>query len=181
MKIYTKTGDEGTTGLFSGRRVSKNSTYIESYGTVDEVNSYLGFCATATKDDEILSDLYKIQNDLHVVCADLATPHDANAKIERVTSDRAQRLEGRIDHYEKELIPLTQFILAGGTELSARFHIARTVCRRAERVTVHHGSLEKINKETIIYLNRLSDFLFVLARVANSRAGVKDIAWNQSI
>ena len=182
MKIYTKTGDDGTTGLFSGGRVLKNSSYIEAYGTVDELNSWIGHCQAVCKDKEIATHLDQIQHDLHAVCADLATPIDAKAaaKIERVGEGRAEKLEGWIDSYEKELKPLTQFILAGGSELASRFHIARTVARRAERLAVAHSQLEKINFLTIVYINRLSDLLFVLARVANHRAGVADVTWDKT-
>jgi cob(I)alamin adenosyltransferase len=179
MKIYTKTGDDGTTGLFSGKRVPKTSSYIAAYGTVDELNAFIGFCAAASKDPEISKELFQIQNDLHMVCADLATPLDANAKVHRVEPARAKRLESSIDNFEKELQPLKQFILAGGSELSARLHLARVTARRAEREVIAHGEGEKINAESIVYLNRLSDFLFVLARVANHRAKVSDVFWDQ--
>lgn len=178
MKIYTKTGDDGSTGLFSGTRVSKDSSYIDAYGTVDELNSWLGFCGAVSRDKEISEELVHIQNDLHVVCADLATPMESKAKIDRVKAERAKRLEGRIDEFEKELKPLTQFILAGGSELGARLHIARTVCRRAERLVVAHASKEKVNHEVVVYLNRLSDYLFVIARLANRRGQVEDILWD---
>lgn len=178
MKIYTKTGDDGTTGLFSGGRVPKNSSYIEAYGSVDELNSWLGLCGAASHDKEISAELLQIQNDLHTVCADLATPLDSKAKVERIKGDRAKRLEKKIDDFETELKPLTQFILAGGSELSARLHVARTVCRRAERRLMDHASKEKLNNEVLIYLNRLSDYLFVIARLANRRGQVEDILWD---
>jgi cob(I)alamin adenosyltransferase len=178
VKIYTKTGDNGTTGLFSGGRVSKNSSYIEAYGTVDELNAWIGFCIAASRDKEISEDLLRVQNELHGVCADLATPDSAKAKVERIKGEWAKRLESRIDALELELRPLTQFILAGGSELSARLHVARTVCRRAERLVVDHASKEKVNAEVVTYLNRLSDYLFVLARVANRRTQVEDVLWD---
>ncbi len=180
MKIYTKTGDDGTTALFSGKRVSKSAAVIEAYGTVDELNSWIGYSAVVSKDAEISQLLSQIQHDLHVVCADLATPSDAKAKIERTSNERTQRLEKIIDKMDAELEPLKNFILAGGSELSGRLHIARTVARRAERLVISHASEASINSEIVIYINRLSDLLFVLARIANKRAGVSDIAWDQA-
>lgn len=177
MKIYTKTGDDGTTGLFSGSRVPKSSSYVEAYGSVDEVNAWIGYCAASTKDKEFHRDLLAIQHDLHSVCADLATPLASKGKVLRIQADRANRLEKLVDHFEAELSPLTQFILAGGSELSARLHIARTVCRRAEREVIRHSEKEKMNSEVVIYLNRLSDLLFVMARAANRRAGLGDVLW----
>lgn len=180
MKIYTKTGDDGSTGLFSGKRVPKNSSYIEAYGTVDELNAWIGHCNSACSDEEISEKLIQIQNDLHTLCADLATPLDAKTgKVERLDEKRSQKMEPWIDAFENELKPLTQFILAGGTELASRFHIARTVARRAERLMVSHSQSEKVNPQTIVYMNRLSDLLFVMARVANHRAGVPDIFWTK--
>ncbi len=180
MKIYTRTGDDGTTGLFSGKRVRKDSTYIEAYGTVDELNAWLGHCGAASTFKDLNEQLIQIQHDLHTICADLATPSDAKVNIKRLPKEKCDQLEHWIDAGEKELAPLTQFILAGGTELASRLHIARTVCRRAERLAVTHAETEKVNDETIIYLNRLSDLLFVLARVANVRLQVADIAWDKS-
>lgn len=177
MKIYTKTGDDGTTGLFSGKRVAKSSSYVEAYGSVDEVNAWIGYSASNCSDKELHRELLAIQHDLHSVCADLATPLDSKGKIGRVHSDRSVRLEKLVDHFETELSPLTQFILAGGSELSARLHLARTVCRRAEREVIRHSEKEQINSEIVIYLNRLSDLLFVMARVANRRADVGDVVW----
>jgi cob(I)alamin adenosyltransferase len=177
MKIYTKTGDDGTTGLFSGKRVPKSSSYVEAYGSVDELNAWLGYCASTCREKDLHKRLLDIQHDLHSLCADLATPLDAKAKISRVKAERAERLEKWVDEWETELSPLTQFILAGGTELASKLHIARTVCRRAEREVIRHADQEKMNPEIVIYLNRLSDLLFVLARVANRRASVIDIFW----
>ena len=181
MKIYTKTGDDGTTGLFSGKRVSKTSSYIAAYGTVDELNSFIGFASASCKDPEISKELFQIQNDLHSVCSDLATPADTNAKIQRLEAERALRLEKAIDVFEKELQPLKQFILARGCELSARLHLARTIARRAEREVLLHSEKEKMNAEVVIYLNRLSDFLFVLARLANHRAKISDVLWDKNL
>ncbi len=179
MKIYTKTGDAGSTGLFAGGRVSKASSVIEAYGSVDEANASIGFAGAACTDTEIKKELLQIQHDLHQICADLATPLEAESKVERIEKNRGERLEVLIDRWEKELTPLTQFILAGGTELSARLHLARTICRRAEREVVRHSLDSKINSEVIIYLNRLSDLLFVAARLANKRLGTSDILWER--
>jgi cob(I)alamin adenosyltransferase len=177
MKIYTKTGDTGTTGLFSGARVSKSSSYVEAYGSVDELNAWIGYCVSHCKEKDLRSELLQIQHDLHVVCADLATPIDAKAKITRLNSEKTLRLEKRLDRHEEELSPLTQFILAGGSDLSAKLHIARTVCRRAEREVIRHSEREKANPEVAVFLNRLSDLLFVMARVANRRADLPDVIW----
>jgi cob(I)alamin adenosyltransferase len=175
LKIYTKTGDDGTTGLFSGKRVSKSSSYLQAYGSVDELNSFLGWAASICSSDEIRNVLQQIQVDLHRVGADLATPMDATSKISRMDDQRTEELELIIDRFEEELSPLKNFILPGGTELAARLHIARTVVRRAEREVFIHSQQEKINFAVIRYLNRLSDLLFVMARVANHRGGVEDI------
>jgi len=177
MKIYTKTGDKGMTGLFSGDRVSKASAAIESYGTVDELNSWLGLCHSQCKDSELQKLFRLIQNDLHQLCADLATPVESGRKVDRIRSEQVVALEKSIDHFESELEPLTKFILAGGTELSATIHLARTVSRRAERRMVAYAESATVNSEAMIYMNRLSDLLFVLARVANRRAKVSDVFW----
>lgn len=179
MKIYTKTGDDGTTGLFSGKRVSKTSSYIEAYGTVDELNAYIGFAVSACEDPKIKKELLLIQHELHSICADLATPYDLKTKVERFGGTGAERLEKLIDELEKSLEPLRQFILAGGCELAARLHLSRTVARRAERCVIAHGAQEKMNAEIVIYLNRLSDLLFVMARYANKRSQITDVLWNQ--
>jgi cob(I)alamin adenosyltransferase len=183
MKIYTKTGDDGSTGLFSGRRVSKDSSYIDSYGTVDEVNSLIGWCLVeaAHLDSPLREQLVQIQHDLHAVCADLATPLDASVSMKRVTEDRILRLEKWMDAAELDLKPLKNFILAGGDELAARLHIARTVARRAERITVTHAKAEEVNPLTIRYLNRLSDYLFMAARWANHHQGISDVEWNKNL
>jgi len=180
MKIYTRTGDEGETGLFTGRRVLKNSSYLEAYGNVDELNSWIGLSLVSISQPTLRDQLLQIQHDLHVVCADLATPLDASAKIERVKSDRAERLEKLIDQMEKDLQPLTQFILAGGSEAAARLHIARTVCRRSERGIVAHFHQEKGNPEVVVYINRLSDYLFVAARWINAKSNFADVVWDKA-
>lgn len=180
MKIYTKTGDDGSTGLFSGGRVKKNSSAIEAYGTVDELNAWIG-SAIVVASARLRSFLLQIQHDLHLLCADLATPLDAKKKIDRMTEVRTKRLEKWIDEVEAELDPLNRFILAGGSEAAVRLHVARTVARRAERRMVSFSEESKMNPEALIYMNRLSDFLFVLARLANKEAGQKDVFWDQSL
>lgn len=180
MKIYTKTGDEGKTGLFGGQRVSKDAPRVEAYGTVDELNAILGVVATMLDDPHLLERVRHIQADLFVLGADLATPADAGkaaAWVPRLTAADIQRLETWIDEAEAELEPMKTFILPGGTPAAAQFHLARTVCRRAERRVVSLEHFEPITPEVRIYLNRLSDLLFVWARLVNQRAGVQDIPW----
>ncbi len=182
MKIYTKTGDEGTTGLFGGRRVSKDAPRIEAYGDVDELNTHIGFVRSLA---EIPSDidnlLARIQRELFVLGADLATPDDKerkNLEIPRVTSEFVACLEEDIDRFEAELPPLKSFILPGGGPTGSALHVARTVCRRSERRVVSLREQDRaVSSETLIYLNRLSDLLFVLARVVNHRSGQTEEAW----
>jgi len=178
LKIYTKTGDDGTTGLFSGKRIPKSSSYLSAYGTVDELNAVLGLAASVCSSDEIRNLLQQIQGDLHGIGADLATPKDSKNKVARTEEASVQHLEEAIDRFEKELSPLKQFILPGGSELAARLHFARTVARRAEREVFSHSEREEINQIVVKYLNRLSDLLFVMARVANRRGKVEDIPWS---
>lgn len=179
MKIYTKTGDEGQTGLFGGPRVSKDAPRIEAYGTVDELNSVLGLARTETLPQSIDALLAGIQSELFSLGAELATPNPAAKGTDLIGPANIERLEQAIDHYEADLEPLKQFILPGGTKGAATLHLARTVCRRAERrlVTLVHSTSEKISPELVVYLNRLSDLLFVLARAANHAAGVADVPW----
>jgi cob(I)alamin adenosyltransferase len=176
MKIYTKTGDSGQTGLFGGQRVAKDSLRVQAYGTVDECNATLGVARAAGFDLALDAMLATVQNQLFVVGADLATPGES-ANIPRVGDEEVGQLEGWIDALEAELEPLRQFILPGGTQGAAQLHLARTTCRRAERCVVSLAEEEPINAQLLTYLNRLSDFLFVAARVANARAGVGDVPW----
>jgi cob(I)alamin adenosyltransferase len=188
--IYTRTGDKGDTGLFGGRRVRKDDLRVEAYGTVDELNAALGVAHAQSPDTEIASLLLRLQNDLFLLGADLATPDDKDTRkgrtvITRMDPERVAHLESWIDRYESELPPLTQFILPGGHPLAAQLHLCRVVCRRAERRTVALARSETdsagstlFNPEILRYLNRLSDLLFVLARAANHRQGVADIPWN---
>ena len=180
MKIYTKTGDDGTTGLFGGGRVPKDSVRIEAYGTVDELNSTLGI-ARANLEDKVLSDLLeRIQQNLFVLGADLATPLDSrsNYEIPRIDEKDVRDLEVAIDENEAHLTPLKRFILPGGSSAAAYLHLARTVCRRAERLLVSLSREQEIGTSDIIFLNRLSDLLFVLARRTNQIAGVPDVEWD---
>jgi len=182
MKIYTKTGDTGETGLYRGGRVSKDSLRIASYGTVDELNSHLGWIRTLDIGEEADQLLQRVQNDLFVIGADLATPAEAVKTGDNVTrlSEGAQEfLEEAIDQMESRLEPQRVFILPGGCKEAAAVHIARTVCRRAERGIVTLARSENISPSVVIYLNRLSDFLFVLARDQNRRAGVNDVPWQK--
>ena len=179
-KIYTRTGDDGTTGLFGGGRVPKDSARIEAYGNVDELDSVIGLCAAASKYDWLNELLRTIQEKLFVLGADLATPLEtrSNYSVPRIEEKDATRLERAIDEHAAQLPELKHFILPGGSELAARLHLARTICRRAERSLVHLATQEEIGTFDVIYLNRLSDLLFVLARRANQLAGVKDVEWN---
>ena len=178
MKIYTRTGDAGETSLFGGARVSKSDPRVETYGDVDELNAWLGFARASRVDPAIDPELVQLQRDLFAVGAQLADPSDKIAP--RVTkaiigdADVA-RLEAAIDRFEAELPPLRKFILAGGTPGGAALHVARTVCRRAERRIV---ALEPpVDPVLLRYVNRLSDLLFVMARVANYRGGVAETEW----
>jgi len=180
MKIYTKTGDDGTTGLFGGGRVSKASARIDCYGTVDELNSVIGIALSKQCSTEGVACLTVIQNTLFVLGSDLATPHESKASIERITDDHAAQIETWIDSFESGLQPLRNFIVPGGSESAAMLHLARTVCRRAERLCVAAKDSEKLGDAVIHYLNRLSDFLFVLARWENHDAGIPDTPWKNS-
>jgi cob(I)alamin adenosyltransferase len=188
MKIYTRTGDTGKTGLFGGPRVSKHHIRIESYGTVDELNAVLGMVLasgrsldrTSLSEDAIgavLATLDRVQRELFVIGADLATPSDARAVTVRVTEDHVRTLESEIDALDADLAPLKRFILPGGSMMAAHLHLARTVCRRAERLVVALAEQEDINEHTIIYLNRLSDWLFTATRAVNGALGVPDNEW----
>ena len=178
MKIYTKTGDRGETSLFGNRRVPKDSLRIEAYGTVDELNSIVGICRSVAKRKKIDTVLARIQKDLFVVGTDLATPEGASRRpVRRISAAETTRLEQFIDEIDRQLPPLKNFILPGGDLHAAMVHFARTVCRRAERLCVRLTREEKINAELIVYLNRLSDLLFVLARWCNALGRKKETLW----
>lgn len=178
MKIYTKTGDGGDTGLFGGGRVGKESDRVESYGQVDELNALLGV-ARAEGVGELDAWLKTLQDQLFTVGAVLATPAGTKASsfIPPLDPEWVTAMENAMDRFETELPPLTSFVLPGGTKAAATLHLARTVCRRAERRIVPLMRAGDVDGAVIVYLNRLSDFLFTLARVVNHRAGVKDVPW----
>ena len=185
MKIYTRTGDDGTTGLFGGARVSKAALRVEAYGTVDEANALVGkarvslFLAKTALDLDPL--FARIQSDLFTLGAELATAPDKEAKLalkmKLVDEADGQALERAIDDAETGLAPLTNFVLPGGTTAAADLHVARCVVRRAERLLIALAATEPVRRECIVYLNRLSDLLFTLARRANHLAGVADVPW----
>jgi len=193
MKIYTRTGDDGSTDLFGGERVPKDDPRIAAYGTVDEANSLVGLArahldaenaaaAPPPAGDSSLDDvLGRLQEDLFTVGADLATPLGSKPVVPRVEAAHVERLETDIDVFDEELPELKQFILPGGARGGATLHAARTVCRRAERLTVRTEEAEgeaDVNHHVAVYLNRLGDLLFVLARVANRRAGAREDRWS---
>ncbi len=178
MKIYTKTGDQGETSLFAGGRVTKDHLRVEAYGTVDELNSMLGWARALALPETADAWLTRAQNELFTVGADLATPLDAEAEwLVRLAPDAMLWLEAAIDQMDAELPPLKNFILPGGTPAAAAVHVARTICRRAERICVQLSHAEAINTAVIAYLNRLSDFLFVLARWINAQLGESETKW----
>jgi len=185
MKIYTKTGDQGKTSLFGGTRVKKSNLRIDAYGTVDELNSYIGLVRDQLKDKDLISDLIRIQSKLFTLGAMLATPQDKEKlkngsdrlKIEKIEEGEIQFLEDKMDLMDKALEPMTHFILPGGHSVVSFCHIARCVCRRAERITVELADTESIDIHILIYLNRLSDYLFVLARKLTKDNKVEEIPW----
>jgi cob(I)alamin adenosyltransferase len=182
VKIYTKTGDRGETGLFGGPRVRKSDPRVEAYGDVDELNAAVGAARAGVEDPEIDAELGRIQAELFCVGAELATPHDAKARsaIPPVDPAWTARLERAMDAWDAELPKLTRFVLPGGTRSAAALHLARTVCRRAERRAVLLAAEAGVDPALLAYLNRLSDFLFVAARVANRRARREELVWDPS-
>lgn len=178
MKIYTRTGDKGDTSLYGGQRVPKDALRIEAYGILDELNSVLGIVRSDNTHPEIDEILSQIQNQLFELGADLATPRSVTRKhVKRFEPKDAGPLEKWIDRLGGYLKPLRNFILPGGSPVAARIHFARTVCRRAERAVVRLSRNEDIGDGITVYLNRLSDLLFVLARYANSTANVTETKW----
>lgn len=183
MRIYTRTGDQGETGLFGGQRVPKNHPRVCAYGEVDELDAHLGICAALCEDTALKAVLEQIQGELFVVGADLATPQEegervGKKKIPRVTEGMGAALEALIDRYEEGVPALRTFVLPGGTLLAAQLHLARCVCRRAERAVLTASGREAINPDVIVYLNRLSDLLFTLARWVNHGAGQPETPWH---
>lgn len=171
-RVYTKSGDAGETSLVDGSRVSKADPRVAAYGDVDELNSLLGIARTGLTDPQLNEALGGIQNELFIVGADLASPLEI--KVPRIVEDHITEMERLIDLLLEELEPLREFILPSGTQLGATLHLARAVSRRAERSVVLLAAQSAINKQALIYLNRLSDLLFVMARVANKRSGAKE-------
>ncbi len=179
MKIYTRTGDSGSTGLFGGPRVSKDDVRIEAYGTVDELNAALGIVRTSGVGLLIDEQLTQVQHELFAMGAELATP-DPEGQGTRVLGQRQiERLEQWIDGHEQNLPPLKSFILPAGNPVACHLHLARAICRRAERrlVTLSRQSRDAVSDDLSIYLNRLSDLLFVLSRVVNQESGTEEVAW----
>ena len=179
MKIYTRTGDQGETGLFGGPRVRKDAGRIEAYGTVDELNAALGLARAAAPPPQVDAILGRIQNELFVLGAELASPQPGHAAVPTTQPAHVSALAAEIDRLQEALPPLKEFILPGGTSAAAHLHLARTVCRRAERRVVALAAAEPVSPTVVQYLNRLSDLLFVLARSANHAAGQPDQPWQQ--
>jgi cob(I)alamin adenosyltransferase len=181
LKIYTRTGDRGDTGLFGGGRVGKDDVRVEAYGEVDELNAVLGLARAAAPESDVARLLEQVQRDLFALGAILATPDRdkmwRQLEKARLDAERIAELELAIDAADERLAPLKAFILPGGTPKAAALHVARTVCRRAERKVVHLQHEVTLPALVVVYLNRLSDLLFVLARVANRRAGAGEVTW----
>ena len=189
MKIYTKTGDKGETGLIGGKRIPKSDPRIISYGLIDELNSNVGLTISLLnlKNNNLFSDLIdlliKIQNDLFAIGSDLADPTypmENKYKIPRTDEKMVLYLESEIDKFEKEVVPITFFILPGGSIESSVLHVSRSIARRTETAVTALSKSQTINPAILIYLNRLSDLLFVAARLVNKRIGVEDVAWKSS-
>ena len=176
MKLYSKTGDDGRTGLIGGQRIPKDDHRVACYGEVDELNAVVGLAAAASPDDE-RRDLHEIQSGLFVLGTQLATAEEGKPS-HSIDAARVAALEERIDAITTGLEPLRSFVLPGGCELAARFHHARTICRRAERAVVALARGSTVDPLAIVYLNRLGDLLFALALSANQQAGTDDVTWN---
>ncbi len=197
MKIYTKTGDDGTTGLFNGQRVAKYNDRVEAYGTIDELNSIIGIAISFLNSDTpntnmeissnkenlnlLISNLKTISNLLFNLGSDLATPINPKPKFEvpRITNEQIELLENWIDTYDESLEKLKNFILPGGSNAAAFLHQARTVCRRAERLIVKLSIENELNPNSVIFVNRLSDYLFTAARYCNVNKGIPDVIWEK--
>jgi cob(I)alamin adenosyltransferase len=184
MKIYTRTGDAGETALFGGGRVSKDHHRVSAYGTVDELNATVGVAVAALTDEELRGRLGRVQHDLFALGSRLATAPSHEGRpapkgLPEVPVGRIGEMEEWMDAADNELPPLRAFILPGGTHAAAALHLARTVCRRAERAVVHLATLEPVEEQIVRYLNRLSDLLFTFARLENHRAGAGDVEWHK--
>lgn len=181
MKIYTKTGDDGSTSLFDGTRLSKASMRVFAYGTVDELNSVIGIITTMQVPDELKTHLNKLNNVLFELGADLANPENTKVsrKEIRINQSHIDWLEKSIDELTAQLTPLNNFVIPGGTTLAAYLNNARTIARRSERVIIALSANEEVRKDIIVFMNRLSDFLFVASRFANHKAGIDDVIWKK--
>lgn len=177
MKVYTKTGDKGQTSLIGGVRVAKNHSRIEAYGTLDELNSFIGLVRDYTKDVSQNTLLYKVQNTLFVIGSNLASVPEAKMEIPNLQDQEITELEEAIDQMEEQLEPLKNFILPGGHPAVSHAHVARCVCRRAERLCVAVNDHEEIDHSIIPYLNRLSDYLFVLGRFLAKENEAQEVIW----
>ena len=176
MKIYTKTGDDGNTGLQGDLRISKSHPRILAYGTVDEANAMIGVVLSNVLDDDVREVLNTIQNELFLLGSDLSN-QNLNDLKNRISLDMVEKLEKIIDKFELELPPITNFILPGGSVAAAQIHQVRTIVRRAETLVVQLSDKDEINSNCIKYLNRLSDLMFVMGRLINKRNGIEDIIW----
>lgn len=179
-KLYTRQGDRGETSLFGGERVPKDHLRVEAYGQLDHLSATLGLLVVSLADDEIAAELRQAQNDLFDLGAELATPPDSRLqhKLPQLIGEADwRRLERLLDAYDAQVPPLRTFVLPGGHETAARAHLARTTCRTAERAVVRLAHEEEVRADVLTYLNRLSDFLFVCARLLNHRAGVDEVTW----
>jgi cob(I)alamin adenosyltransferase len=179
-KVYTRTGDDGTTSLGAGQRVPKDSLRVEAYGTVDELNSAVGAAMAVGVDPRLLGALAVIQNELFHLGSDLCVTEADKAAhpVPRIEARHVERLEKLMDDLSEDLAPLENFVLPGGSPDAALLHVARAVCRRAERIVVSLARAEPVGDQVVVYLNRLSDALFVMARWENRRKGVPDVLWN---
>lgn len=175
MSVYTRFGDKGKTSLYGGKTVSKGSLRIDAYGSIDELNSWIGVVAAEVKDTKIKKELFVIQNDLFEMGASLANPSES--KKYDYFSKRVKEFEKQIDELTRKLPQLSNFILPGGKRAGSRLHVARTVCRRAERRVAQLSEKEEVNKEILVYINRLSDLLFTFARYINYKEKKKEILW----
>lgn len=179
MKIYTKTGDAGTTSLVGGTRVSKSDIRLEAYGTLDELNAFIGDLLNAVTDETDRELLIFIQNKLFVAGSKLACEEECNIKLPGITRQDIEKIEQRIDSIESILPKHNKFVLPGGTEAASKAHICRTVARRAERNICRLAEQSKVDAEEIAFINRLSDYLFVLSRLCNVTAGHKEVFWGE--
>jgi cob(I)alamin adenosyltransferase len=181
-KLYTRTGDDGSTGLFGGDRVSKHCIRVVAYGHADEANAALGLSASAcgSGDERLLEILHQLQSRLFDLGADLATPSDSPHadKVARMSSTMVEQMEHWIDEIDDANTPMTSFVMPGGCELAARLHLARTIARRCERSMIELASEEEVNEQSLVWINRLSDLLFAMARASNRLHGVDDVPWH---